>query len=75
MAMYQWETDQEDFLVLSGEPIAIVEGQERPLRRWDSFTVRIFSQLGFGLTVLEPSLGPHANDKLPIDVKYSIGGT
>jgi quercetin dioxygenase-like cupin family protein len=35
MAMYHWETDQEDFLVLSGEAVAIVEGQERPLRAWD----------------------------------------
>ena len=35
MAMYHWETDQEDFLVLWGEALLIVEGQERPLRRWD----------------------------------------
>lgn len=35
MAMYHWETDQEDFLVLFGEALAIVEGHERPLRRWD----------------------------------------
>ncbi len=35
MTMYHWETDQEDFLVLSGEAIAIVEGEERPLRQWD----------------------------------------
>ena len=35
MAMYHWEADQEDFLVLSGEAILIVEGEERPLRRWD----------------------------------------
>ena len=35
MAMYHWEADQEDFLVLSGEALLIVEGQERPLRRWD----------------------------------------
>jgi quercetin dioxygenase-like cupin family protein len=35
MTMYHWETDQEDFLVLSGEAVAIVEGQERPLRPWD----------------------------------------
>jgi uncharacterized cupin superfamily protein len=35
MTMYHWETDQEDFLLLSGEAIAIVEGQERPLRQWD----------------------------------------
>jgi mannose-6-phosphate isomerase-like protein (cupin superfamily) len=35
MTMYHWETDQEDFLVLSGEALLIVEGEERPLRRWD----------------------------------------
>jgi uncharacterized cupin superfamily protein len=35
MAMYHWEADQEDFLVLAGEALLIVEGQERPLRRWD----------------------------------------
>jgi uncharacterized cupin superfamily protein len=35
MSMYHWEADQEDFLVLSGEALLIVEGQERPLRQWD----------------------------------------
>ena len=34
-AMYHWETEQEDFLVLSGEALLVVEGQERLLRRWD----------------------------------------
>jgi uncharacterized cupin superfamily protein len=34
-ATYHWETEQEDFLVLSGEALLIVEGQERRLRRWD----------------------------------------
>jgi uncharacterized cupin superfamily protein len=32
---YHWETEQEDFLVLAGECIAIIEGQERPLKQWD----------------------------------------
>jgi uncharacterized cupin superfamily protein len=32
---YHWETEQEDFLVLSGDAILIVEGEERPLRQWD----------------------------------------
>jgi uncharacterized cupin superfamily protein len=32
---YHWETEQEDFLVLSGEAILIVEGEERPLKQWD----------------------------------------
>jgi uncharacterized cupin superfamily protein len=35
MAMYHWEADQEDFLVLAGEPLLIVEGEERMLKRWD----------------------------------------
>ena len=35
IGMYHWEANQEDFLVLSGEAILIVEGQERPLRQWD----------------------------------------
>jgi uncharacterized cupin superfamily protein len=35
MAMYHWETEQEDFLVLAGEALLIVEGQQRPLRQWD----------------------------------------
>ena len=32
---YHWESDQEGFLVLSGECVAVVEGQERRLRQWD----------------------------------------
>jgi uncharacterized cupin superfamily protein len=35
MSMYHWEADQEDFLVLSGEALLIIEGEERPLRQWD----------------------------------------
>ncbi|HZO48540.1 MAG TPA: cupin domain-containing protein [Gaiellaceae bacterium] len=35
MAMYHWEADQEDFLVVSGEALLIVEGEERLLRQWD----------------------------------------
>ena len=35
MAMYHWEADQEDFLVVSGEALLVIEGEERPLRAWD----------------------------------------
>jgi uncharacterized cupin superfamily protein len=35
MAMYHWEADQEDFLVVSGEALLVVEGEERTLRQWD----------------------------------------
>ncbi len=37
MGMYHWESDQEGFLVLSGEALLLVEGEERPLRQWDFF--------------------------------------
>ena len=32
---YHWETEQEDFLVLAGEALLIVEGQERRVQQWD----------------------------------------
>jgi uncharacterized cupin superfamily protein len=35
IGMYHWEADQEDFLVLSGSAVLIIEGEERPLRAWD----------------------------------------
>ena len=35
MAMYHWEADQEAFVVISGEAVLVVEGEERPLRAWD----------------------------------------
>jgi uncharacterized cupin superfamily protein len=33
--MYHGEDAQEDFLVLAGEALLVVEGEERPLRAWD----------------------------------------
>lgn len=35
MSAYHWETEQEDFLVLAGTPLLVVEGQERLLEQWD----------------------------------------
>jgi uncharacterized cupin superfamily protein len=32
---YHAEADQEDFLVLSGECVVLIEGQERQLKAWD----------------------------------------
>jgi hypothetical protein len=37
---YHAEAAQEGFIVLSGECLALVEGQERPMRQWDSFIHR-----------------------------------
>jgi uncharacterized cupin superfamily protein len=33
--MYHGEDNQEDFLVLSGECLLLIEGEERRLRAWD----------------------------------------
>ncbi len=35
IGLYHWEADQEDFLVLAGKPLLLIEGAERPLRPWD----------------------------------------
>jgi uncharacterized cupin superfamily protein len=35
MGLYHWETNQEDFLILAGKAVLIVEGEERQLRQWD----------------------------------------
>lgn len=37
MALYHHEPHQEGFLVLRGECVAIVDGEEHPLRQWDYF--------------------------------------
>jgi uncharacterized cupin superfamily protein len=37
MTMYHRENAQEDFLVVAGECVLIVDGAERPLKRWDLF--------------------------------------
>jgi uncharacterized cupin superfamily protein len=35
--LYHAEENQEGFLVLAGEGLVIVDGEERPLRQWDYF--------------------------------------
>lgn len=56
MSMYHWEADQEDFLVLSGEALLIVEGQERPLRAWDF----VHCPAGTNHTIVGAGAGPCA---------------
>lgn len=55
--MYHAEEAQEDFLVLAGECLLIVEGQERALRQWDfvhcpEWTEHVFVGAGDGPCVL-----------------------
>lgn len=35
LSLYHWEADQEDFLVLAGEAVLLIEGEERALGAWD----------------------------------------
>jgi uncharacterized cupin superfamily protein len=51
--LYHRETSQEDFLVLSGECLLLVEGEERRLRAWDfvhcpAWTEHVFVGAGDG---------------------------
>jgi uncharacterized cupin superfamily protein len=51
--MYHGENEQEDFLVLAGECLLLVEGEERPLRQWDfvhcpAWTEHVFVGAGDG---------------------------
>ena len=51
--MYHGENAQEDFLVLYGECLLLVEGEERPLKQWDfvhcpSWTQHVFVGAGDG---------------------------
>jgi uncharacterized cupin superfamily protein len=51
--MYHGENAQEDFLVLFGECLLLVEGEERPLRQWDfvhcpAWTQHVFVGAGQG---------------------------
>jgi uncharacterized cupin superfamily protein len=54
---YHAESTQEDFLVLSGEALLLVEGEERPLKAWDFVhcpggTAHVFVGAGDGPCVI-----------------------
>ena len=51
--LYHREENQEDFLILSGECVLLVEGEERPLKQWDfvhcpAWTDHVFVGAGSG---------------------------
>jgi uncharacterized cupin superfamily protein len=55
--LYHAETSQEDFLILAGECLLVVEGQERPLQAWDFVhcapsTAHVFVGAGDGPCVI-----------------------
>jgi len=81
MAMYHWEADQEDFLVVTGEVVLVVEGEERQLRAWDFFhcpphTRHVIVGSGSG-PCLVIAVGARRNDELgfPADEVATRHGT
>jgi uncharacterized cupin superfamily protein len=82
MAMYHVEESQEAFLVLSGECLLIVEGEERRLRAWDFFhcppwTAHVILGAGDGPSlVLAVGARGKAGARYPVDataVKHGAG--
>ena len=76
MAMYHWEADQEDFLVVSGEALLIVEGEERPLRAWDFVhcppkTKHVIVGAGSG-SCLVIAVGARAHDGRPDSLGFPV---
>jgi uncharacterized cupin superfamily protein len=76
MAMYHWEADQEDFLVVSGEAVLIVEGEERPLRAWDFVhcppnTKHVLVGAGSG-PCLVIAVGARAHDGQPDSLGFTV---
>jgi uncharacterized cupin superfamily protein len=55
--MYHGESDQEDFLVVAGECVLVIEGEERRLKAWDfvhcpPWTEHVFVGAGSGPSVV-----------------------
>jgi uncharacterized cupin superfamily protein len=76
LAMYHWEADQEDFLVVSGEALLIVEGEERQLRAWDfvhcpPHTGHVLVGAGNG-PCLVIAVGARAHDGQPESIGFTV---
>ena len=84
-SMYHGENAQEDFLVLSGECLLLVEGDERPLRQWDfvhcpAWTEHVFVGAGDGPCAILMIGARPANEELlypvvEIALKHGAGVT
>jgi uncharacterized cupin superfamily protein len=76
MSMYHWEADQENFLVVSGEAVLIVEGEERQLRAWDFVhsppnTRHVIVGAGSG-PCLVIAVGSRAHDGQPDSIGFPV---
>ena len=80
--MYHGEDEQEDFLVLAGECILLIEGEERPLKAWDfvhcpPWTEHVFVGAGDGpcllLAVGSRTDGDVVYPRSELALKYGAG--
>ena len=76
MAMFHWEADEENFLVVAGEALLIAEGEERNLRQWDfvhcpPHTKHVIVGAGSG-PCLVIAVGARAHDGEPDSLGFSV---
>ena len=72
--LYHAEASEEAFLVLSGECVLIVEGEERRLRRWDFFHAPPWTEHGFAGTGDEPCVILMVGARRDPGVRYPASG-
>jgi uncharacterized cupin superfamily protein len=78
MAVYHTENAQEDFLVLAGEALLVIEDEERPLKQWDlvhcpAYTAHTILGAGDGPCVVL-AVGARIPDR-PDDGKFVVSET
>lgn len=73
--LYHGEANQEAFLVLAGECVLRVEGEERLLRRWDFFHAPAWTDHGFTGAGSEPCVILMAGARVDPGVRYPDLGT
>jgi uncharacterized cupin superfamily protein len=83
VCMYHGESEQEDFLVVSGECALIIEGEERRLKQWDfihcpPWTEHVFVGAGAGpcAIVMVGGRKPEADEEIvyPVDAAAAKHG-
>jgi mannose-6-phosphate isomerase-like protein (cupin superfamily) len=79
MAMYHWEADAEDFLVVAGRALLVIDGEERPLRTWDfvhcpPYTKHVIVGVGSG-PCLVVAVGARTHDGEPSSLGFAADET
>jgi uncharacterized cupin superfamily protein len=73
-SLYHAEANEEAFLVLSGECVLLVEGEERRLRAWDFFHSPPWTEHGFAGAGDGPCAILMVGERSSPDVRYPVSG-